>query len=439
MLTGIGSVNWNDPGMRQAAGLMTETADVLVHYQGGNDTGWTLTRPEGSYLFNLLPEGILHDGTVCVLGDGMVIDLDYLRHEISMMNYFHVRVTPENLKLSSRAAVCLPLHVRQDVLADQFYHASGRTQPPAGIAYAYADQITRVGLTLGDLLHLELPENQYRMRRLLAGKNLLMTRIYDQQPLELSEMLQWCSEQAKFFAPFICDTGAFIESADAAGKNVLFRAPLGALSDVSYGFYPNAACFHTLLGYAPICSGLPGRMLDRTIGVMSAVSGTVEDGPFPAGKAADKNWEERLSAKMQRQGDDSDAALRIGPFDAVATEYGVRCQHPESILLTGLNLLSGFFVIPIVTGYRYGGKTVQHLSALDAGSAIGEAEPIVTEVPGWSEDLTGISCFDQLPENAKAYIRTLEKLAGCRIGRVLTGDGSGSGLDPHSTNADSLS
>lgn len=104
MLTGIGSVNWNDPGMRQAAGLMTETADVLVHYQGGNDTGWTLTRPEGSYLFSLLPEGILHDGTVCVLGDGMVIDLDYLRHEISMMNYFHVRVTPENLKLSSRAA-----------------------------------------------------------------------------------------------------------------------------------------------------------------------------------------------------------------------------------------------------------------------------------------------------------------------------------------------
>ena len=416
MLTALAGLTWGG-GAESVMERLLETSDIIVRYQGGG-APHTLRTEDGSYRFRVLPEGLKYPGKVCVLGDGMVIDLDCLRHELSMMRYFHLPAGPENLRISARAVVLMPFSIREGMLARQ---ASG--QPPTessrqGFIYAYADKALRQALRMGDLLHLGLPAVRQRLRRCVDQKNAVFTKVYGDQPLDYKEMVRWCEEQAAFFAPYICDTGRFLTDAAEEGKEILFASQFGALLDLDYGLYPYTSSFNTLAGFAAVRSGMPGHRPDRIVGTLPAYSVGVAGGPFPAQSASAEDWGEMLSLPGDRP-----PGLQYGPFDLPAARYGMQLQHPDTLVLCGLEALSGLRSVPVVTGYRAGDTVIRDLDALLAGDRLDGVRPESERLPGWEGDISGIRSFSGLPQEAKRYAAFLEEGLGRRFDGVSVGEG----------------
>ena len=395
MLTSVTGINWGDEGKGRIVDLLTEKADYVVRYQGGNNAGHTVVTDQGKFVLNLLPSGILHPTAVCVLGNGMVIDPDHLRHEIAMMQYMKVKVDASNLKISDKATICMPFHVRQDVLEEERLSKTGSAfgSTRRGIAYAYGDKYMKKTLRMGDLLELDAP-------------------------LSYDEIMEWCRSQAEFFKDYICDVGTLLGAAADQGKNILFEAQLGALRDIDYGIYPFTSSSNTIASYAPIGAGIPGRALDNVVGVMKAYSTCVGEGPFTAEKAMGEAWNEKLRESGGEFGAATGRPRRVGPFDAVASRYGIRCQKAQDIALTKLDVLGAFDKIPVITGYRLHGVL---LDSFPTDSRLEEAEPVIEELPGWGCDISGCRSWKELPENARKYVCTLEKLVDHPIYLVSTG------------------
>ena len=420
MLTAVTGINWGDEGKGRIVDLLAEQADVVVRYQGGSNAGHTVVTDGGRYVFNLLPSGILHPKVVCVLGDGMVVDLEHLRHELSMMEYFHVKVSPENLKLSARATICMPFHVRQDVLEEERLSRSGNAfgSTRRGIAYAYGDKYMKKTLRLGDLLYLNEPSVRQRLRMILDSKNEIMTKLYGESPLSEEECIQWCADQARYFAPYICDTGRWLRRAEAEEKNILLEAQLGAMRDIDQGIYPFTSSSSTLAAYAPIGAGIPGAQLDHVVGVLKAYSTCVGAGPFVVEKAMPKEWNDLLRQTGGEYGAATGRPRRVGPFDAVASRYGLECQQADRIALTKLDVLSGLEKIPVVNAYQVDGQTTRDFPA---NAMLEYADPVVTELPGWQCDISGCRSWKELPENARRYVEALETMIGQSIDLISVG------------------
>lgn len=420
MLRAVTGINWGDEGKGRIVDLMSEKADYVVRYQGGNNAGHTVVTEEGKFVLNLLPSGILHKDIVCVLGNGMVIDLDHLRHEIAMMQYMKVHISPENLKISEKATVCMPFHVRQDVLEEERLSQTGSAfgSTRRGIAYAYGDKFMKKTLRMGDLLSLNAPVVQHRLQVILESKNLLLERVYGQQPLSYQEVFEWCENQAQFFKDYICDTGSMLDAAADKGKEILFEAQLGALRDVDYGIYPYTSSSSTVAAYAPLGAGLPGRQIDQVTGVMKAYSTCVGEGPFTAEKAMTEEWNQALRTEGNEFGAATGRPRRVGPFDAVASRYGIKCQNADRIALTKLDVLSRLKEIPIITAYNLNGEL---LTMFPTDCRLDRAEPVVELMAGWNCDISQCRTWEELPGEAKAYVLRLEKLVNQRISIVSVG------------------
>ena len=271
MLKAVVGINWGDEGKGRIVDLMSAKANYVVRYQGGNNAGHTVVTQEGKYVLNLLPSGILHPDVVCVLGNGMVIDLDHLRHEISIMQQMNVKITPDNLKISDKATICMPMHVRQDVLEEERLSQSGSAYGSTrrGIAYAYGDKYMKKTLRIGDLLNIDQPSVRHRLSVIVESKNLILENIYHQPPVSYDELLEWCKTQAHMFKDYICDTSALLRNAAKDKKNILFEAQLGALRDIDYGIYPYTSSSNTLAAYIPMGTGLMGYNVSQVVGVMT--------------------------------------------------------------------------------------------------------------------------------------------------------------------------
>ena len=215
MLTAVTGINWGDEGKGRVIDLLAEQADVVVRYQGGNNAGHTVVTTQGKFVLNLLPSGILHPGVVCVLGDGMVVDLEHLSQEIHEIEKKGIRVTPDHLKLSKRATVSMPWHKVQDELEENRLAKTGNAfgSTRRGIAYAYSDKYRKKTLRLGDLLHLKEDSVKARLKTMLVAKNLELAGCYHQEPMSYPALLTWCEEQAELFGPYIADTGEYLEQA----------------------------------------------------------------------------------------------------------------------------------------------------------------------------------------------------------------------------------
>ena len=253
MLTAVTGINWGDEGKGRVIDLLAENADVVARYQGGNNAGHTVVTEKGKFILNLLPSGILHPDVTCVLGAGMVIDLDHLAGEMDAIEQRGIRVGPENLKLSDKATISMPWHKVQDGLEEdrlaQKGSAFGSTR--RGIAYAYSDKYRKKTLRLGDLLHLDDSVHK-RLVTMVDSKNLVMEGSYNAAPISVDEMWAWLEKYAAIFKDYICDVGQYLADADAAGKKVLFEAQLGALRDIDFGIYPYTTSSNVIGAYAPI-------------------------------------------------------------------------------------------------------------------------------------------------------------------------------------------
>ena len=414
MLTAIAGVNWGDEGKGRMVDLLSQDYDMVVRYQGGNNAGHTVVNHLGKFILNLLPSGILRPEVVNVMGNGMVVDREHLCGEIARLREGGVAVSPENLKISDRAIICLPYHVMQDGLEENRLGDAKYGSTRRGIAPVYGDKYLKKGLRIGDLLDEEYLKK--RAAEVLEWKNLTLTGVYGAEPMKFEDIWNWLQTYGRPIREYICDTGYLLNEAAAQGKRILFEAQLGALRDIDFGIYPFTSSSSTIAAYAPIGSGVPNLQLDRVVGIMKAYSSCVGEGPFTAelfGEEAD-----RLREAGGEYGAATGRPRRVGPFDAVASRYGVRMQGATEIALTKMDVLSYLDQIPVCVAYEVDG---QRVTEFPTGARLNRAKPILEYVPGWHCDISGCRRPEDLPQAAADYVRYLEKLVGCRIRYLSVG------------------
>ena len=414
MLTSICGINWGDEGKGRMVDLISEEYDVVCRYQGGNNAGHTVINEKGKFILNLLPSGILRDDVVNVLGNGMVIDIKHLNEEMGRLREQGIQITPENLKISDKAVITMPYHVRLDCLEEERLADKKFGSPRRGIAPVYADKYMKKAFRMGELLNPELLYS--RAEAIVEWKNLTVAGGYNSEPVKTEETIEYFKTYGEPLKEFICDTGLYLNNAHKAGKKILFEAQLGALRDIDLGIYPYTSSSSTIAAYAPIGAGVPNLKLDKSIGIMKAYSSCVGEGPFTAeyfGAAAEK---------LREAGGEYGAATgrprRVGPFDAVASAYGIRCQGADEIALTKIDVLSGYEEIEICTAYELNGKLINEFPFTDV---LDECKPVLQKVKGWNCDISGCRKKEELPKEALDYIRLLEKLCGCKITYVSVG------------------
>ena len=414
MLTAIVGINWGDEGKGRMVDLLSEQQDIVVRYQGGNNAGHTVINHLGKFILNLLPSGILRENVVNVMGNGMVIDIAHLCGEISRLTEARVKVTPGNLKISDKAVICMPYHVQLDGLEEDRLGDAKFGSTRRGIAPVYSDKYMKKGIRMGDLLD---PEPMLaHLKDIIEWKNLSVHNGYGAEPVRVEDMAAWLKQYGDILKPFICDVGAYLEQAASDGKRIMFEAQLGALRDIDFGIYPYTSSSSTIAAYAPIGAGIPGRKLDNTIGIMKAYSSCVGEGPFTA-----ELFGEEAEALRQAGGEYGAATgrpRRVGPFDAVASRYGVRVQGADCLALTKLDILSALKEIRVCTAYDIGGTITDHFPT---GHALEIGKPVFETLPGWNCDISSCRKAEDLPKEALDYIKYIEKLVGCPIKYVSVG------------------
>ncbi len=416
MLTSICGINWGDEGKGRMVDLLSRDFDVVCRYQGGNNAGHTVINDKGRFILNLLPSGILREDVVNVMGPGMVIDLKHLCGEIQKLRDGGIAVSPENLKISDKAIITMPYNVLQDIMEeDRLTKATGKPYGSTrrGIAPVYADKYMKKAFRMGELLNTELLYK--RLPDIVEWKNMTI-KAYGFDPVTVEEMVAYFEEYGKPLAKYVTDTGVYLNNANAQGKNIMFEAQLGALRDIDYGIVPYTSSSSTIAAYAPIGAGVPNLKLSNSIGIMKAYSSCVGAGPFTCEYFGDK------AEKLRDLGGEYGAATgrprRVGPFDVVASRYGIRCQGADEIALTKLDVLDSYEEIEICTHYTLNGKVIDEFPFTDV---LDECKPVFEKVKGWNCDLSHCRTVDDLPKEALDYIRLLEKLCGCKISYVSVG------------------
>jgi len=408
----IVGANWGDEGKGRMVDYFAQDAHFVVRYQGGNNAGHTVVNDFGTFKLHLLPSGVFNPDVVNILGPGMVIDLQGLAEELEDLK--SRGITPK-VQVSERATICFPFHRLEDAweeerLGNQAYGSTRR-----GIAPAYGDRTMKKAIQVGELLY---PERfAERLRSLVEWKQLKATRFYGKEDaISFEAMAAWAEEWGGKVRHLIADTSRTLEDGAKAGKKILFEAQLGTLRDLNFGIYPYTTSSCALAAYAPIGGGLFGHAVDEVVAVVKAFSTCVGEGPFVTRMEVDEGDELRETAL--EYGAATGRPRTIGHFDALATRYGVWAQGATAVALTKLDSLSGRKSLKICTDYLYRGEPV---GRFPLNAVLDEAEPVYEEMPGWSEDITGVRTFADLPETARAYVLRIEELIGCPIPYVSVG------------------
>lgn len=416
MLTSICGINWGDEGKGRMVDLLSRDFDVVCRYQGGNNAGHTVINDKGKFVLNLLPSGILREDVVNVMGPGMVIDLKHLCGEIQRLREGGIKISPDNLKISDKAVITMPYNVLQDIMEeDRLTKATGKPYGSTrrGIAPVYADKYMKKVFRMGELLNTSLMYK--RLPDIVAWKNMTI-KAYGFDPVTVEDMIEYFETYGKELAPYVTDTGIYLNEANKQGKNIMFEAQLGALRDIDYGIVPYTSSSSTIAAYAPIGAGVPNLKLDNSIGIMKAYSSCVGEGPFTCEYFGEQ------AEKLREFGGEYGAATgrprRVGPFDVVASRYGIRCQGADEIALTKLDVLDGYEEIEICTHYLLDGKVIDDFPFTDV---LDECKPVFEKVRGWNCDISHCRKKEDLPKEALDYIRLLEKLCGCKIRYVSVG------------------
>ena len=410
----IVGINWGDEGKGRMVDLLSQEYDVVVRFQGGGNAGHTVINEYGKFALHLLPSGVFHPGKMNILGNGVALDLENLAKEIEEVQKKGVPLSPDNLRVSDRASLLLPWHRDLDALEEARLKDKKFGSTKQGIAPFYSDKYQKKTILAGELFY---PEHlREHAKELLEWKNLTLTRVYGAPEVTLEELMDWLNRYGEILKPYICDSGEILQKAQKEGKSILFEAQLGALRDLDYGIHPYTTSSNALAAYAPVGSGLPSARLDRVVGVVKAYSSCVGEGPFTSEFFGEQA--ERLREAGGEYGAKTGRPRRVGALDLVATRYGVRCQGATELALTKLDVLNYMEKIPVCTHYIVDGKQTD---AFPFPALLPKAQPVMEELPGWKCDISGVRRFEDLPKEAKDYVRFVEEAVGCRIRYVSVG------------------
>ena len=414
MLTAIVGINWGDEGKGRMVDLVSSDYDVVVRYQGGNNAGHTVVNHLGKFILNLIPSGILRPEVVNVMGNGMVIDMQHLVGEMKRLTDAGVKITPENLKISERAVICMPYHVRQDCLEEDRLGDAKYGSTRRGIAPVYGDKYLKKIITMGDLFY---PESlKKRIKSIVEWKNLFIEKAYGSTKIDVEDIMDWLREYGDKLKPFVCNTGKYLDECAKAGKKIVFEAQLGALRDIDFGINPYTSSSNTIAAYAPIGAGIPKYKLDNVFGIMKAYSSCVGEGPFTVELFGEEA--EELRKAGAEYGAATGRPRRVGPFDVVASKYGVEMQGADELALTKLDVLSYLDKIPVCVAYDIDGEKT---TEFPRGERLDKAKPVIEYLDGWKCDISGCKKVSDLPKAAFDYIKYVEKAVGCPITYVSVG------------------
>ncbi len=413
-VTVIVGAQWGDEGKGKIVDMLTDRVDMVARYQGGANAGHTVVVDGEEYILHLIPSGILHEGKVCVIGNGVVVDPEALIKEIDDLaaRGFSVK---GRLFVSSRAHLIAPYHKRMDV-AGEAAAAGGKIGTTGrGIGPAYQDKAARLGVRIGDLFRPEYLRD--RVIAALAPKNVLLKHLYDEEPVDIDETVAWYLNQATRLADYAADTGDLLRQALRDDKEVLAEGAQGSMLDIDHGTFPYVTSSTATTGGAVAGLGVPPMEIKRVISIMKAYTTRVGEGPFPT------ELHEGDGPRLRQLGGEFGATTgrprRCGWFDAVVGKYGVDINGVSEIALTKLDVLDGFEEIPVCVDYEIDGKRLGRMP--EDMSLLDKVTPIYETMPGWNASTTEIDRYNDLPENARRYIARIEDLVGAKISIVSTG------------------
>ncbi|MEY3344741.1 MAG: hypothetical protein RL125_462, partial [Actinomycetota bacterium] len=404
---------WGDEGKGKATDLLGEKVDYVVRYQGGNNAGHTVVIGDQKYALHLLPSGILSPGVIPVIGNGVVIDPSVLFEEIKGLN--ERGIDTSRLKISTNAHLITPYHRTIDKVSERFLGKSKIGTTGRGIGPAYADKINRIGIRIQDLFDPSILKQ--KVEGALRDKNQILIKVFNRKGLEIDDVVNEYLGYAELLKPFVTDTGLLLNKALDQGKNILLEGSQGTLLDVDHGTYPFVTSSNPTAGGACTGSGIGPTRISRVIGIVKAYTTRVGSGPFPT-ELFDEDGE-KLRSIGGEVGVTTGRARRCGWYDALIARYAVRVNGLTDFFLTKLDVLTGWEKIPVCVAYEIDGKRVEELPA--SQSDFHHAKPIYEFLPGWNEDISKAKSLDQLPANAKAYVKYLEEISGAPVSAVGVG------------------
>jgi adenylosuccinate synthase len=410
-VTVIGA-QWGDEGKGKIVDWLASRADVVVRFQGGHNAGHTLVVGNQTYKLSLLPSGIVR-GTLSVIGNGVVLDPWHFRDEVAKLAAQGVIITPDNLQIADTCPLILPVHRDLDGLREDASGAGKIGTTRRGIGPAYEDKVGRRAIRVCDLAHLDDLEPQ--LDRLCAHHDALRAG-FGQPPVDRAALLAELRDIADFILPYAKPVWLGLNAARKAGKRILFEGAQGVLLDVDHGTYPFVTSSNTIAGTASGGSGLGPAAVGFVLGIVKAYTTRVGAGPFPT--ELEDATGVRLGERGHEFGTVTGRKRRCGWFDAVLVRQSAAVSGITGIALTKLDVLDGFEVLKICTGYKLGDQTLDHFPAHAADQAA--VEPIYEEMPGWHENTAGARSWAELPAQAIKYVRRIEELIQCPVALVST-------------------
>ncbi len=405
---------WGDEGKGKLVDLLTDQAEAVVRFQGGHNAGHTLVINGETTILHLIPSGVLRKEVQCMIGNGVVLSLEALIEEIETLERAGIPVR-NRLKISEACTLILPIHIAIDKAREIARGKKAIGTTGRGIGPAYEDKVARRGLRAGDLLNPE--EFALRLKALADYHNFMLANYYKVEIIDYQEMLDTTLKLAEQIRPMLTDVGEELQNYLRDNKNILFEGAQGALLDIDHGTYPYVTSSNTTAGGAATGTGIGPLDLDYVLGITKAYSTRVGNGPFPTELFDD--YGEHLGVKGHEFGATTGRKRRTGWFDAVSMRKSAQMNSLSGICLTKLDVLDGLDKIGICTAYKINGKLTE-IAPLGADQ-YDACEVVIEEMPGWTDTTAGITDFDKLPANAKAYIERIEQLVGIKIAILSTG------------------
>ena len=391
---------WGDEGKGKVTDFFASSADYVVRFQGGNNAGHTIVVGDEKLALSLTPSGVLYPDCVPVIGSGCVVDLAFLKKELEMLN--SKNVSTKKLAISPNAHVIMPYHKLLDELIEESLGENKIGTTKKGIGPCYADKIQRSGIRIQDLLDDEVFAEKVKTN--VEEKNQLLTKIYGRNPMDPNEIINEFKNYKEIINNHVKDTSLMISNAIKEGKNILFEGAQGTLLDIDHGTYPFVTSSNTSSANAAIGSGVGPLNLNKIVGVTKAYISRVGSGPFITEQKNDIG--DYLIEKGAEFGVVTGRRRRCGWLDLISLKYSVRVNSLTELFITKLDVLSGLEEIKLGVGYMTGDKVITDYPYQQ--NVFYDAEPVYETYAGWSEDITSVRSFDDLPENAKKYITAIE-------------------------------
>jgi adenylosuccinate synthase len=405
---------WGDEGKGKIVDLLTEKASHVVRFQGGHNAGHTLVIGGKKTVLHLLPSGVLREGVTCVIGNGVVLSPEALLKEMDEIAVQGVDAST-NLKISAACPLILPYHAALDQAREKQKGANKIGTTGRGIGPAYEDKAARRGIRLGELMNARYFAE--RLEEVMEYHNFILTQYFKVPAIDFQHTLESTLKMAERIRPMVCDTIDLLHTARKHNQNILFEGAQGSLLDIDHGTYPFVTSSNTTAGGTATGSGFGPLYLDYVLGITKAYTTRVGSGPFPTELFDEVG--EMLFRKGQEIGASTGRNRRCGWFDAAAVKLAIRINSVSGICLTKLDVLDGLDTVKVCVGYK--GNNSSSMSCLTSFDSYNTLEPVYEDLPGWKESTVGARTLEQLPVNARNYIKYIEEKIDAPVDIISTG------------------